>query len=806
MNPILTLRRLLFAACLFISFSVQAQTKAIAFVKRYPVQQQRLLTIVTQQYLYAINQGQLDADSAMLYSCRRYGVSRLLPYNEAYYHIGSSKAEALLNAGRVTEAVALQTQLKGEALLRLWCELSAYYLSKPGFQKNDMDSALLFIQKAVTAAEAAQACVWQGESHRLLGRYYYAARDSIASAKAFERAEKVLQACNNKYGVALTWQQRGECLPYNSPDKLKYLRQAQDLFHQLVFRENEIEVVSDLVGIYMRGDVVAAEKELNHVLQIEAAIGFKHVMHANDVLAFLIQMKADYIAAMAHTEKAIKSIEETGDSTLFSYVYGRKALVYGNMKKKDETIHAYRLIVDRRHSFPEIFWYKHFLGLASYLSYIDRPAEALALVDSVTAEFPPATEYNIVNLKVIRGYCYHFLGRLREAAEQFNAFDVMASRFPPEFTYIELSEGYYQGAYFFCDIKDYKRARYFLQKAMRFPLSSKNIAGRYRMEGMQFRLDSATGDYHSALLHFIKYKALSDSMSNLAQREQLDEMLVKYASEKKEKDITVLKQQASLNQAQIKQSNLVKNVTLAGILLLLIITALLFNRYRTRQRTSQQLEAKNVALQHLVDEKEWLVKEIHHRVKNNLQTIVSLLESQSAYLQDDALLALQDSQNRVYAMSLIHQKLYQTERMVSIGMDRYLPELVAHLKDSFSIGESITFMQQIDEIEIDVSQAIPVGLILNEAITNAIKYAFSESSASREIHIAMHRLTNNSIELVIRDNGKGLPPDFDSNRINSLGMRLMKGLTEDINGEFTLESKNGVYISVVFRPNAILNN
>lgn len=100
MNPTLTLRRqVLLAICLFISLTVQAQTKAISFVQRYPVQQKRLAAVLTGQYLFAIHQGQMDADSAVMYACRQYGVSRLIPYNEAYYGIGTSKGCCLTGCG-----------------------------------------------------------------------------------------------------------------------------------------------------------------------------------------------------------------------------------------------------------------------------------------------------------------------------------------------------------------------------------------------------------------------------------------------------------------------------------------------------------------------------------------------------------------------------------------------------------------------------------------------------------------------------------------------------------------------------------
>jgi two-component sensor histidine kinase len=124
-------------------------------------------------------------------------------------------------------------------------------------------------------------------------------------------------------------------------------------------------------------------------------------------------------------------------------------------------------------------------------------------------------------------------------------------------------------------------------------------------------------------------------------------------------------------------------------------------------------------------EKEWLLKEIHHRVKNNLQVVMSLLDSQADFLQDKvALSAIQESQHRVQAMALIHQKLYQSESLARIPMRSYIEEVVAYLNDSYSRYQPIGFDLSVDDIELDVTLAVPLGLIINEAITNAFNMHF----------------------------------------------------------------------------------
>lgn len=274
-----------------------------------------------------------------------------------------------------------------------------------------------------------------------------------------------------------------------------------------------------------------------------------------------------------------------------------------------------------------------------------------------------------------------------------------------------------------------------------------------------------------------------------------------HKSEARVKELALLNNQ---HQLELDKSLLLRQINLAGIVVLLVLFLLFFYHYRQKQKTAKEISEKNEALERLLDEKEWLLKEVHHRVKNNLHTIMSLLDSQSAYLEKDALLAIQNSQHRIYAMSLIHQKLYQVENVTTINMAQYLPDLLQYLKDSFDVGRRIHFITSIETIELNVAEAIPVALILNEAITNAIKYAFPDNRKG-VICIEMKRSEKTNFILTITDNGIGLPVGLQVTKGSSLGMRLMKGLSEDINGDLRIESNAGTTIKLRFSEDMILS-
>ena len=310
----------------------------------------------------------------------------------------------------------------------------------------------------------------------------------------------------------------------------------------------------------------------------------------------------------------------------------------------------------------------------------------------------------------------------------------------------------------------------------------------------------------------MKQILLNDSINK-----QIEALKVKIEIAEKQENIEFLNTQNQLQNIGVEQSTQTKNSTRVEGALLLIIIGLVFNRYLIKQRCNRMpdanqkvldqkkiiLETLNAEQDKLLNEKEWLMREVHHRVKNNLQMVTSLLHTQSAHLNDDvAVQAVKDSLRRVQAMSLIYQKLYQGETISAIAMPEYVNDLVRYLSESFETNNRIVFEQTIEPVELDVTQAIPLGLIINESIVNAIKYAFLNGMKGI-ISLNLQRDGEDCLLFKISDNGIGLPAELDIMEHNSLGLELMQGLAKQLNGSFTIENKKGVHILVRF---IMLNN
>ena len=178
--------------------------------------------------------------------------------------------------------------------------------------------------------------------------------------------------------------------------------------------------------------------------------------------------------------------------------------------------------------------------------------------------------------------------------------------------------------------------------------------------------------------------------------------------------------------------------------------------------------------------------------------VTSLLHTQSAYLKDEAAVtAVKDSLRRMQAMSLIHQQLYEGQHDTTIAMPKYISELLHYLRESFEIDNKIDVTQVIEPLQLDLAQAVPLGLIINEGVANAIKFAFAKGEEGN-VHVSLQREGPDYFVLKIADNGVGLPSGFDLAEHYSLGINLMEGLSKQLKGSFSIENNDGVLITVRF--------
>jgi len=215
-----------------------------------------------------------------------------------------------------------------------------------------------------------------------------------------------------------------------------------------------------------------------------------------------------------------------------------------------------------------------------------------------------------------------------------------------------------------------------------------------------------------------------------------------------------------------------------------------------RDDTDRKIAQENIKAS--LREKEMLLMEIHHRVKNNLQIISSLLNLQSGYIDDPEVLRMfKESQNRVKSMALIHERLYQSADLSNVDFGGYIKKLVNSLVRSYSAYGPVRVSYDMDESALGIDDAVPCGLIINELITNALKYAFPDSKGG-EITVAFKILQSGKTFLMVKDNGTGFPADFNIDESESLGMKLITTLVQQLEGTIDIERVGGTTFNIEF--------
>jgi len=211
-----------------------------------------------------------------------------------------------------------------------------------------------------------------------------------------------------------------------------------------------------------------------------------------------------------------------------------------------------------------------------------------------------------------------------------------------------------------------------------------------------------------------------------------------------------------------------------------------------RQRAEQRLKTS-------LQEKEVLLRELHHRVKNNLQVISSLLQLQSKHIKDPRALELfKESQNRVRSMALIHEKLYRARDLARIDMAEYIRNLAEHLLHSYGVrGDVIALRLELDPVTLSIDTVVPIGLLIHELTSNALKHAFP--SGQGELRIALHRTSDSRYVLTVADDGVGLSDTIDYRNTESLGLQLVTALAEQLDGDVTVTTGPGTEFTITFR-------
>lgn len=713
--------------------------------------------------------------------------------------------------------------------VKLLLALSRLILLKSGAGQKEVDSSFRFMKEAEQLSAKLNDVKGQGNSALMAAMISNKKEDRKAGAALAQKGFDFFKSINDLPGMAEAYIIIGQHYKNEGEDidkKIVYYQKAIDIFKQAGLKEREANTlvgVADLQTI--QGKYNVAVKNLRAALAIYQSIGFKDLAGLYDLLGTCFVYLGDVDQALKYELIAVRLMEARGDnSSLMCTIYNRFAVSYYSLNKLDQALLYYGKALKIARKYNDSISMAIITGNQAMAYYrLNQYNKALAWLMELKSMLHLFTDPQD---KIERYYYYCLvytrLKQFKMAKLYLDKMEALKKDAGPQITEIQrayigyyIATGQYNKAYpYLQDHEDY----YQKTKVLRF-LASNQLDW--------FKADSGMGRYPSAIKHYQRYKMLTDSAYRVANNKHTSFLQIEFETDKKNtelqlqaKDIQLLKDKEQLQHSRFMAAQTSRNMFIGGSVMLLLLLGVGYNRYRLNRRSNQQLRAhqneinkQNESLQllnskqeKLIDEKQWLLKEVHHRVKNNLQIVMSLLSTQSAYLENNAALeAITESQNRVRAIALIHHKLYSTDEVASIYMPSYVSDLVHNLGDCFdAAGRCIRFEQLVEPIQLDLTQAVPFGLILNEAVTNAIKYAFEREGG--QIIIALQLVGQNDVMLTITDNGKGLPADFDLKKATSLGMEMMKALSKQLRGTFKVQNTAGVTLTVEFRIEKVRYN
>lgn len=643
--------------------------------------------------------------------------------------------------------------------------------------------------------------------HRSIGMLEFYRGEIVASKEAFRRAKGYyLEAneFNNAAGMAMNIGVMQEKMGYYDSAVINY-KEALPIFES----ENDIKSLASVYENIGLAHYRQSENLISILYFNKTDSLLKTVLEDNDTrwIGLLINRYLALFKLNRHDEalealfKGLRIAESNQDEDNIRRIYSRLAEVYEFKGEKEKYYNAlitnksYLKNSQRKFDIANLDYalgkyHQQYNNFDSAMYYAQKSYDMYAS-NGLTEDMGTAlslmgnVEFKKENYQNALQYYENALGSLRSEQTQSYA----GFLFNIGYTYHKVG--------------DILKALAFLEKSLEIRKTINDISGiKDSYQGLTEAYESKN-DFKKAYEYFGLFYAYSDSLFNETKNKQLAELETKYETEKKDQEIAVLASENEIQSLRAQKQQTQIYLSIGGLILLIVLSSLFLRQSNIRKRNNQILETKNKEIAKQNAERELLLKEIHHRVKNNLQIISSLLSMQTRSLQDiKAKDAMKESQSRVKTMALIHEKLYQYDNLSKINMKEYMQQLSDFLTQTYRSEKKIHVNIDAEDINLDMDMAIPLGLITNELLSNSLKYAFQDKEGG-EIFITFTEPEPGIYKLLVRDSGKGLDDDLDIENTKSLGLKLVRTLTRQLNGHLKISSNPGATFEIDFREHSL---
>jgi two-component sensor histidine kinase len=565
----------------------------------------------------------------------------------------------------------------------------------------------------------------------------------------------------------------------NSNDRPELINEIHDQFSQIYYQNPPFSLINAI-----KTDSLAKAKNYNNKLDLT---------HLDLGIAY--NVNESYDSAAIVLLKAVDFAEMNNNAKIQAQAYNNLAVVW-QVRKDTKTTAEY---------FEKALELYEFLDDSLWIGIIKLNLGGLYMEDEMLDQAEPYFEDVISIMEkmgqpIYAGYGKLNQGSLRVKQKRYteaisllqNALTSVPFAVNPLIHAVgntALGESYMR-------MNQFSKAENFLDEGYRI---SKEIGQYEQLEtvsALKAEFSERLGNYPAALDYLKESYTLRDSFISQEEDQRLVDAIKKYESEKKEQEIKLLSAENEVKDLTIQRNN--RNLLMALLALIaaiIIAFQMLKNRNKFKFLNEELKSQKAIISQNLAD-KELLLKEIHHRVKNNLQVISSLLNLQADYIKDDsAIQALNEGKNRVKSMALIHQNLYQEGHLANVELKSYFTKLCSSLFDSYNVDkEKIKLKLNIEEIDLDVDHVIPLGLIANELISNSLKHAFHNIEKG-EVSISLNK-NNDTINLIVKDSGKGFDFEKVREKMDSFGHQMIDAFLQKANGTIQYSDSEGCEIKV----------
>lgn len=636
------------------------------------------------------------------------------------------------------------------------------------YKKNyKYDSALYFSQKSLAIAKKIKAKKFEASNYGLQGMIQTNEGKFKDALISHQNSLEIKKSINDKVGIANSYNNIGDVY-YQMGN---YAESLVNHFKSLKLKE-EIQDKNSIANSYNNiGSVYHAlnnydESLKYHFLSLSIREELKDksnmAMSYNNI-AINYNAQKNYNEAVKYQQLAIKKHSELSNKKGLAIAYGNAGNTFYHLQNYPEALSYYQNSLKIRQEISDK------KGIASCY-------------------------HNIANVYIkLKNYseARSCLNKALVLNEEMNSLDF-------------IKDNYYTNSTIYLEEGNDKEALIYYKKYIQLRDSIFNIENdkKSNRAQIQYEFDKQQAINES---EYEKQKILSDAelQKNQLLLEKNHQSILILNQENELKKLSLNKSELELKQKTVENSSIIsaakrdheKNKLIlqfvAGIIFLLFIIVAIIVRSLLINRK------KNKIIAHALDEKEVLLKEIHHRVKNNLQVISSLLNLQSRYVKDaGALDALKESKERINAISLLHKEIYQNEVLKLINAKEYFVNLITNLQNTFDPKKNVLLETQVENVYLDIDTLIPLGLIVNELYTNCYKYGVSNQNPCITFILTQQE---KQISLIVKDNGNGFPETIDMETTNSLGFKLVSLFTKKLLGTVVYTNNNGSNTAITFK-------